>query len=119
MIHTLKIPGYLPPRLNELLRAHWGYRARAQKEADQFVAIYAASDGVPRATGRWKVSLVFRGSRCDPDARLKLILDALVHAGLLVDDSEKWCLLDPPKNGPGPRAVVIQLEDIPPLEGGD
>ena len=116
MVHEFAIPGYLPPRLNELLRAHWSFRSRAQKEADQFVFFYARRAGIPGAGGRRRVSLTLCGSRSDPDARQKLILDALVHASLLVDDSERWLLLDPPKNGPGPRAVVIRLEDIPPLE---
>lgn len=112
-IYEIRIPDYLPMRLNELLRAHWAVRRSAQRAADSLVNFYGISAGVPRAQRRRRVSLTFHGGRADPDARLKLILDALVHGGYLVDDSEKWCLIDPPKNAPGPRAVTIQLEDLP------
>ena len=113
-IHEIRIPDYLPMRLNELLRAHWAVRRKAQKTADKLVFYYGASAAVPLARTRRRVSLTFHGGRADPDARLKLVLDALVHAGYLVDDSQKWCLIDPPPtNAPGPRAVTIRLEDLP------
>ena len=116
--HEFRIPDYLPLTLNELLRSHWSVRSKAQKEADAFVAYYSRLAHIPGASRRRKVSLTFHGGLADPDARLKLILDALVHNLLLVDDSEEWCLVDPPKNGPGPKAVAIRLEDIPPLVSG-
>ena len=118
-VYEFAIPGYLPLRLNELLRTHWSVRSRAQREVSDLVAIYSRLARIPEASRRRKVSLTFCDAKSDPDSRLKLVLDALVHARLLVDDSERWCLLDPAKNAPGPRAVAIRLEDIPPLEGGD
>jgi hypothetical protein len=47
----------------------------------------------------------------DPDAYWKSLLDALVHAGLLVDDSPKWCELGPVRfERECRRKPAIQLE---------
>jgi len=112
MTYRFTIPGYLPLRLNVLLRSHWRVRQVAQAEANNLVAAYAHAASAPTATGRRRVSLTFVGGRADPDARLKLILDALAHARLLVDDSQQWCELGVVKNASGKRAVVITLEDL-------
>lgn len=114
-VHTFTIPGYLPTPLNRLLRMHWSRRGKHQAGASALVAGYARLAGVPRAEGRRRVSLTFRGGRADPDARLKLILDALVRASLLVDDGEAWCVIGEVRNTGrrGDRATVITLEDVP------
>ncbi len=111
-VYTFTIPGYLPPRLNEMLRMHWARRSRLQKEADQFVGCYGR--GVPKAAGRRRVSLTFHGGRADPDARLKIVLDALVHSRLLIDDSQEWCQIGEIRNAGrrGDKATVVTLEDI-------
>ena len=49
----------------------------------------------------------------DPDASWKVILDACVAAGRLVDDGPQWCELGPVNYGRGPkRATTIILEEI-------
>lgn len=115
MTWTFRVPGYLPPTLNTLLRRHWTYRRRAQKECSQLVACYARQAGVPAAAGRRRVTLAFSSPRppADPDARLKLLLDALVACGALADDSPRLCEPAPPLSLKGPRGVTITLEDVP------
>lgn len=115
-VHTFTIPGYLPPRLNVFLRMHWAKRSRAQKEADAMVKVYSRNAWlVPLALGKRRVSLAFHGGRADPDARLKVVLDALVHARLLIDDSEQWCEIGDVRNAGrrGDKATVVTLEDLP------
>lgn len=110
--YIITIPDYLPQRLNVLLRSHWAVRGRAQKEADHLVCAYGMLSRVPKATTRRRVRLIFFGARSDPDSRMKLLLDALVHAGLLVDDSGKWCELATPRNEKGPKATRIILVNV-------
>lgn len=95
MIQVLVIPNYLPPSLNALLRVHWAQRRRLKQECKDLVAAYAKMDGMKPATGKRKVSLQLtltgRKQAFDADNIWKAVLDALVTAGLLVDDSPKWC----------------------------
>lgn len=113
-IHTFTIPSYLPPTLNTLLRKHWGFREKAQAECDQLVWAYARQLGVVKAVGRRRVTFTFVSPRppADPDGRLKLLLDALVHAALLLDDSPAHCELASPGHEKGDRAVRVTLEDV-------
>jgi Holliday junction resolvase RusA-like endonuclease len=49
----------------------------------------------------------------DPLSPLKSLLDALVQAGLLVDDSERWCeIVVPVKYVSGEKSTTIFLEDL-------
>lgn len=79
----------LPVSLNRLLRMH--YRAR-MRERDKWVLLvrkYAGPVGVRFARAQVRLTYFFRdGRRRDPDNYAgKLIMDALVACGLLVDDS--------------------------------
>ena len=60
-----------------------------------------------------------KGQRvCDADAFWKSALDALVHAGLLIDDNPRYCQLGEvvqKRGGEGERATVIVLTDVPEL----
>jgi hypothetical protein len=90
--HEILIPKWHPIPLNKLL-GHWAQRHRLKKTDADLVAGYARQAGVPRATGRRRVSLRLTlgpGQRAaDPDAYFKSTLDALTRAGLLVDDNRQ------------------------------
>jgi hypothetical protein len=48
----------------------------------------------------------------DPDAPLKSLLDGLVTAGLIVDDSARWVEWSCPVFERGPKATTIILEEM-------
>lgn len=93
---VLVIDGWHPSRLNQLMGCHWGKSARLKKSDRDIVWASAMLAKTPKATGRRRVDLVIdvaRGQRRpDRDAWWKSTLDALVGAGLLVDDSPSWCV---------------------------
>lgn len=114
----IRVDGWLPERANVLLRCHWSRRRKLLIAAGQHMGLARLLAGVPRADdtqARRRVSVVYhqpRGPAADPDARWKHLLDALVNAGLLVDDSPKWCELGSVETVRGPRQTVITLEDV-------
>jgi hypothetical protein len=117
--HTLVIPDWHPARLNELYAGHWGRRARLKRADRDLVGFYARLAAIPPATGRRRVSLVLtlapRQRAGDPDAYWKSLLDALVHAGLLVGDNRQGVELGQVRfeRGPG-RQTTITLDDLVP-----
>lgn len=115
--YELTVLDWHPVTLNALLCAHWSVRGRLKRGDRDLVGIYAKMAGVPKARGRRRVSLVLtmapRQRRPDPDAFWKSTLDSLVHAGLLVDDSPKWCELGTVEFSRGEaRETRIMLVDI-------
>ena len=118
MTYELTVPNWMPTPLNEFLRMHWSRRRKALAEAADFFALYAKLAGVPPATTPRRVTFTFRttggrGAKAgDQDARYKVGLDGLVRAGLLVDDDDRWCQLQPRKKERGPKATVVLLEDV-------
>lgn len=97
MIH-LVIPA-LPPSLNRLLNMHWAKRGRIKEEWSRLVwAAYMEKYGdwtmvPPHEHGCRNVLLEYyfrTNRRRDADNYQKIILDALVANGLLVDDSPEW-----------------------------
>lgn len=83
-----------PTPLNELIGNR--FKATRLKRADrETVALMARRDGIPKATGKRRVGITILLGKYqrekDPDAYWKSLLDAMVHAKLLVDDREKWC----------------------------
>lgn len=99
MIHTLKIPQWHPTRLNQLVNNHWAVAGRLKADDKAMVIAYANEQSIPRATCKRLVTLSLtmqKGQRAgDPDAYWKSLLDALVNACLLVNDSRKWAELAP------------------------
>lgn len=95
--YFLVIPDWRPTLANELVGKHWAKAGRLKAADRELVAGYAVKQGIPKAAGRRRVDVMicgpFRGRMPDPDAPLKSLLDALVKAGLLVDDSAEWCEL--------------------------
>lgn len=115
MTHSLTIPNYLSPSLNQLIHCQWRKRAKLKKECLQLVTVYGRD--IPRATGVRRVSLIFtlapRNQVRDPDNQWKAVLDALVKCGLLIDDSREWCHLGAVENKRGKdRQTVVVLEDM-------
>jgi hypothetical protein len=115
--HTLKIDGWHPAKINDLYRGHWAIRARLKRTDRELLAAYAKLAGIPQAEGKRRVSLVLtlapgqRGG--DPDAYWKSTLDALVHAGLLLDDNRQGVELGTVTFRRGPaRQTTILLEDL-------
>src|SRR4051812_23593183 len=103
-------------KVNELM---YSVRSRillkSRDRAHVRLACYNAS--IPRAVGKRRVSLLIslapRRKSPDPDSWWKSLLDALVQAGALVDDSDDWCECGPVIYEHGTRSgMVITLEDI-------
>jgi hypothetical protein len=109
----IKIEGYHPTPLNKLLGAHWATATRLKKQDK--VEVRYASNHIPKATTKRRVELIIelgKGQRaCDPDAYYKSLGDALVAAGLLVNDSHKWVEWMPVKFERGKKKTTIRLYD--------
>lgn len=96
--HTLWIPRWHPTPLNRLLGNY--HKAGQLKRADRdMVAAYARLARIPKAPGKRRVQLEIvlgRGQRKhDPDAFWKSLLDAMVHAKVLINDTDRWVVCDP------------------------
>lgn len=105
-------------RLNELLRCPLRTRMKLKKRDRQWVGIACSQAGVSRAEGKRRVSIAVvlgprqRAGDVD-DPFTKSLLDALKHAGGIVDDARRWCELAPVAYERGPRpAMRITLEDV-------
>lgn len=94
-VTILHLPDYLPTSLNRIL-GHWSRRHRLKKSDRELVTFYALHQQLPEAEGKRRVDLrlvlPLRGRAIDRDNAFKVLLDSLVHAQLLVDDSPKWCV---------------------------
>jgi hypothetical protein len=116
--HRLVIERWLPCRLNQLVGCHWGTRSKRKRFDREVIAVEALVQRIPKASGKRRVSLVLtlapRQRAGDPDGYWKSTLDALVCAGLLVDDSRQWCALGAVRFERGnSRRTAIVLEDVP------
>jgi hypothetical protein len=115
-IYTLTLPG-LPATLNQMLGRHWSVGAKLKKRDRLLVGLLAKAAGIPKAAGKRRVSVcLVMGPRMrtpDADAPLKSCLDALVAAGMLVDDRKEYLELGTVTFGRGARAeTVVTLEDL-------
>lgn len=120
-VHRLLIPHWHPPAMNQWVGRKWVVKHRLRCQASQMLAAYAFVQGVPKARGRRRVTLTVtlrpaqrrRGCRPDPDAYGKLFLDALVQAGLLVDDAAEWVEFLPVRFADeGEWGTEVMLEDL-------
>ena len=109
---TIKIDNLQPTPLNKLL-GNWRAAMGLKKKDRNIIAWHCLN--LPKASQKRRVTLTIilgKGQRgCDPDAYFKSMLDALVHAGMLVDDSYKWIELAPVKFIRGDKGCIIELED--------
>ncbi len=119
MSYILGIPDWHPATLNQFLGRHWTVCAKLKKFDRDLVAFSARDAEIPSAEAKRRVELtIVLGARqrgCDPDAYWKSLLDALVCAGMLVDDSSKWVECPPPTFERAPtKSTRIVLTDILP-----
>lgn len=90
-------------------------RHRLTLEAGQVCGVARMLSGLPMGCNtKRRVSVVYHQPRgaADRDARWKLLLDGLVRAGLLKDDSPAWCVLGTVETVKGSKRTVVTLEDI-------
>ena len=89
------IPDHVTPTANVFMRLHWADRKRMQSMWKVLLLEHGVRD-IPKAIDKKRSVLVYRYSKGTIDYANcflgidKLILDNLVHEGVLVDDSEKW-----------------------------
>lgn len=114
----LVIPRWVPATLNKYVGRHWSRMARLKAMDRDMVSAYTRMARCAVAVKRRRYSVVItvatrRGRLPDPDGYLKSLLDALVNAGLLVDDSQDWCEHGGIEIRRGVEAsTVIMLEDF-------
>ncbi len=112
------IPRWRPWPDNKLAGGiHWAVRKKRKDMDKSMVAVYADMSGTPKATGKRRVQLEIiltgRQKMTDPMAYAKSLLDALVHCGLLIDDTGEWVEWIPPVYTRGDVGVTtIVLEDL-------
>ena len=97
--YRLVIEGWHPARLNQLLAGHWSRCHRLKRADRQLVGLESKLQGIPPATGKRRVSLTLvlgpRQRAGDPDSYFKSLLDALTHAGMILDDNRQSVELGP------------------------
>lgn len=114
---TVEIPDWHPSTLNNLLKRHWATRARIKKQDEEFILFYSLAAGVPKAKGKRRVGQVLtlarRDRRRDNDGAWKTVLDGLVKARMLVDDSPDWVETTEPTYERGRfRKTLIVIEEV-------
>lgn len=117
MNYIISIPHWRPATVNELL-GHWTKGHRLKKRDRYLVWGIARQERIPVATGKRmvKTHVTYKpGGEFDPDNIMKSLLDALVQAGMLKDDSDNWCDWTKPTLEKGSSQVWgtrIILEDM-------
>lgn len=124
------IPNWCPPSLNKGRGRHFAKADACVKEVVEFLTAYNAKVACPKVSDEYRprrrltVHVCKNGTYPDPDNLLKYLLDGLKRAGLIVDDSAKWCQWETPEMfrpiagqfGGGKGGTVITIEDIEDIE---
>jgi hypothetical protein len=120
MIQVLYLPSYSLASLNKVIGYHWSVKAKQKKSDREIVAHYATVQQLVKAGAPRRVSMrvvLPKGKRAaDEDNVWKGCLDALVQAGLLVNDSPAWVKRGPleyVRHAGDLREVFVILEDMP------
>ena len=113
----IRIERWHPARLNELMGGHWSKGHKLKKRDRQM--IWAFGQGKIKAVEKRRVELTIilrpKQRAADPDAQWKSTLDALKHAGLIVDDNRQSIELMPVAYERGTEndwGTLIRLWDI-------
>lgn len=119
MLHAMFIPGWLPCSLNKLLGSHWAKAGRMKAADREQIAAAVKVYGIPVAQCKRRIDVTYilpPGKRAsDPDSQYKSLLDALVHAGALRNDSHVWAEPRTPRVARGPAeaaGTLVLLEDL-------
>lgn len=111
----ITIPNHHPAALNQYIGKHWAIGAKLKKLDKEMILGYCQH--VPKATTKRRVDFTIilgKGQKSrDPDAYQKSLGDALVNAGMLVDDSAKWIEWGNVEYIRGIKATLIKLTDMP------
>lgn len=119
-IVQLQIPGQ-----NKRERWHWAAQRREVQHWCLLAGLQFTAQGLAKATGRRRVAITsYRRQRFRDEANLvggcKGLIDGLVRAGLLVDDSSTWAafayrqeLASASPLGRGKPCTVIEIEEAP------
>lgn len=113
---TVRIDGWLPARVNELLNSHWAVAKRRKDSDRQMLQVACAK--IPKAKGKRRVTLTWilgptNKVKPDPDGVWKSLLDGLVRNGHLVDDHSHWCELMPVQfDRAKTKGILLTLEDV-------
>lgn len=121
-VYSYTLP-MLPDSMNVRERKHWRTRSRELEQITTATKYLAFEAGIPPArTKRRVVVTIHKSTRSrvtdDPsnrDSRAKSVLDAMVHCGLLIDDSDKWLEWGGVKEGARMPQVctVVTIQDVP------
>lgn len=105
----VRIELWHPTHLNKLMKAHY-YRANAMKRSDRAIIAHYCKD-IPKAQKKRFIGLIielgYRQRGADVDAYQKSLLDGLVHAGVIKDDSKEWVEIYPVQYVRGTEAATI------------
>jgi hypothetical protein len=120
----LLLAGLLPSQ-NVRERQHWAARRRQEARWSQAIRCQVGLDDIATSRRRSVRVVSYRSRRITDYANLiggaKGLIDCLVRAGLLVDDSDRWCsisyhqrLRSHEENPmPGRNTIEVYVEDAP------
>ena len=115
--YEIRIDNWHPPLFNKVRGKHWSVEHKMKVALAELIGWYAAVEGIPKADHRRRVALRLagwpQGRLPDRDAFDKMLLDALVITGQLVDDGPKWLegRVDVELTRAEKKSTVIILED--------
>jgi hypothetical protein len=111
----LELPMW-PLSLNRLLALSPHKRGRVKKECVELISAMCWQQSVTKATGKRRAYVTFispMDSAGDGDNGLKILLDALVAYGALLDDGKRGLTELRYSYADGPKGVSVQLVDVP------
>jgi Holliday junction resolvase RusA-like endonuclease len=120
MNYIITIPHWTPTSVNQQAKGHWSQFYKKKTADKQLMAYYCREQRIPGARGKRMVHTYMilepkPGRKVDPDNVMKVLLDSLKHARMIIDDSDKWCDWTKPTVEKGTKAIWgtrIIIEDL-------